>query len=106
MLPKLIELHTESDVEQKLLWPLIASPVPLGLGYSSADILTKTNIRSLEIGKGSERKLYYPDYLVVIAGLPVVVIEAKAVGEPLRDALREARLYANEINALFPHGVN
>jgi energy-coupling factor transporter ATP-binding protein EcfA2 len=106
MLPKLVELQTESDVEQKLLWPLITRSMPLGLGYSNADILTKTSIRRLEIGKGTERKLYFPDYLVVIAGLPVMVIEAKKVGESIREALREARLYASEINALFPHGVN
>ena len=106
MFPKLTELQTESDVEQKLIWPLLVSPEPLGLGYSSADILTKQSIRRLEIGKGTERKLYFPDYLIVIAGLPVLVIEAKAAGEPVSEALREARLYANEINALFPHGIN
>lgn len=103
---KLAELHTESDVEQKVLWPLIVGPAPLGLGYSSADVLTKPNIRLLEIGKGAERKLYFPDYLALVAGLPVMVIEAKAVGEPIQAALREARLYANEINALFPQGIN
>src|SRR5260370_9619764 len=106
MFPKLTELQTESDVEQKLIWPLLVSPEPLGLGYSSADILTKQSIRRLEIGKGTERKLYFPDYLIVIAGLPVLVIEAKAAGEPVSEALREARLYANEINAFFPHGIN
>lgn len=106
MFAKLVELQTESDVEQKLIWPLLTSAEPLGLGYSSADVLTKQSIRRLEIGKGAERKLYFPDYLIVIAGLPVLVIEAKAVGEAVGEALREARLYANEINALFPHGIN
>ncbi|MBV8547528.1 MAG: RNA-binding protein [Acidobacteria bacterium] len=106
MFPKLAELRTESDVEQKLIWPLLVAADPLGLGYSNADVLTKTSIRRLEIGKGNDRKLYFPDYLIVIAGLPVMIVEAKAVGEPIDDALREGRLYANEINALFPHRVN
>jgi hypothetical protein len=34
------------------------------------------------------------------------VIEAKGIGEPIESALDEARLYANEINALYPHQVN
>jgi len=71
-----------------------------------ADILTKANIRRLEIGKGSDRKLYYPDYIVVLAGLPVLVVEAKVPGEPIERGLRDARLYAAELNALFPSGIN
>jgi hypothetical protein len=63
-------------------------------------------VRRLEIGKGTSRKLYFPDYLVVLAGMPVLVIEAKAPGEDLDEALAEARLYGNEVNALFPSGVN
>jgi hypothetical protein len=59
MFCSLEELHTESDVEQKLLWPLLTTGVPNGAGLVSADMLTKLNIRRLEIGKGSSRKLYY-----------------------------------------------
>jgi energy-coupling factor transporter ATP-binding protein EcfA2 len=106
MYPEPEKLHTESDVEQKLILPLLTNPHPSGLAYTHADIVTKLSIRRLQIGKGTARKLYYPDYLVVMAGLPVLVIEAKAVGEPIESALDEARLYANEINALFPHQVN
>jgi hypothetical protein len=106
MYPEPEKLRTESDVEQKLIFPLLTNPTPSGLGYAQADIITKLSIRRLEIGKGAARKLYYPDYLVVMAGLPVLVIEAKAVSEPIGSALDEARLYANEINALFPHQVN
>jgi Cdc6-like AAA superfamily ATPase len=106
MYPGPEELHTESDVEQKLILPLLTNPHPGGLAYAQADIVTKLNIRRLQIGKGTARKLYFPDYLVVLAGLPVLVIEAKAVGESIDSALDEARLYANEINALFPHQVN
>ena len=100
------DLSTESDVEQKLLFPLLTAESPNGLGLKTSDILTKTSIRRLEIDKGARRRLYFPDYVVVIAGLPVVVIEAKAPSESLDLALDEARLYGNEINALFPSGVN
>jgi hypothetical protein len=100
------DLKTESDVEQKLLWPLLTTPTPSGLELRPADVVTKLNIRRLEIGKGVSRKLYFPDYIVVLAGLPVLVVEAKAPGEPLDAALEEARLYGNEINALFPSGIN
>jgi hypothetical protein len=106
MFPELKDLRTESDVEQKLIWPLLTTAYPIGLNYSPSDIFTKLSTRRLEIGKGATKKLYYPDYLVIIAGLPVLVIEAKAVGESLPQALDEARLYSNEINSLFPHGIN
>lgn len=100
------DLVTESDVEQKLLWPLLTTPFPTGLGLIPSDVLTKMSIRRLEVGKGTSRKLYFPDYMVVIAGLPVLVVEAKAPGEDLQMALGEARLYGNELNALFPSGTN
>lgn len=106
MFSDLGDLLTESDVEQKLIWPLLTAEYPSGFGYSAVDIFTKTSIRRLEIGKGASKRLYYPDYLVVLAGLPVLVVEAKRPGEPLEEALREARLYASEINALFPHDLN
>jgi hypothetical protein len=106
MFPSISELKTESDVEQKLIWPLLTSSFPSGLAFHSSDVVTKLSIRRLEIGKGASSRLYYPDYLVALAGLPVLIIEAKAVGESVDAALYEARLYANEVNALFPHNVN
>src|SRR5205807_116805 len=46
------------------------------------------------------------DYILVLAGLPVIVIEAKHPDEELDEALREARLYAAELNGFHPAGVN
>ena len=100
------DLVTESDVEQKLVWPLLTTAAPNGAGLVSADLLTKSSIRRLEINKGTSKKLYYPDYMVVLAGLPVLVVEAKAPGEDVEQGLTEARLYGAEINALFPSGLN
>ncbi len=106
MFCSLADLNTESDVEQKLIWPLLTISIPSGLGLRASDVLTKPNIRRIEIGKGTARKLYFPDYIVVIGGLPMLVVEAKAPGTDLSLALDEARLYGNEINALFPSGIN
>ena len=99
-------LANESDVEQKFLWPLLTTPSPNGLGYQPVDIKTKPNIRRLKIDKGHAEKLYHPDYVVVIAGIPVFIIEAKHPDEDPVAALREARLYAQELNASFPTGIN
>jgi hypothetical protein len=100
------ELKNESDVEQKLIAPLLFTDFPRGFGYSSADVRTKENIRYLLIEKGKTEKRYHPDYVILIAGIPVLVIEAKTPGEDLVEALREARLYAAELNSLFPAGLN
>lgn len=101
-----LELKTESDVEQKLIYRLLTLPIPVGLGYSDADIRTKADIRKIKIDKGIKSKLYYPDYAIIINGLPVIIIEAKTPGEDLVEALREARLYATEINASYQKNIN
>lgn len=97
---------TESDVEQQFIYPLLTSPTPDGLGYARPHIKTKANIKRLTIDKGNSKKLYYPDYAVVVEGVPVLIVEAKAPGEDLEEAFREARLYATEINATYSNGLN
>jgi len=104
--PKEEELQTESDVEQKFAWPLLTSMRPNGLGFPEAEVFTKPNIREFQIGKGAGSKRYYPDYVVTALGLPVVLLEAKRPGEDLAAAAGECRLYAAELNACFPAGVN
>jgi hypothetical protein len=99
-------LGNESDVEQKFLYPFLTEPPPLGLGFPSSWIQTKKNIRRLLIGKGSDQKSYYPDYLLVNLGFPLAVIEAKGPHENLSEGYRESRLYAAEVNALFAHGTS
>src|SRR3954471_8359582 len=94
--PSLSELLNESDVEQKFIFPLLVAETPYGLHVPSESIVTKQNVRKHVIDKGRAQKRYFPDYLVVKAGLPLVVIEAKERGNDLADAFREARLYAAE----------
>lgn len=104
--PPIEEMHNESDVEQKLIYPFLTASFPFGLGYPPASVMTKQNVRGCEIGKGSSRKSYFPDYVLTAGTLPRVVIEAKTPSDSLEEAYREARLYAAEINAQYPSGQN
>jgi hypothetical protein len=103
--PKSEILRNESDVEQKLLYPLLVSEMPGGLAHDPADVHTKANIRKFVIGKGSDQKSYFPDYIIARGGYPIVVAEAKSPGSDLKEAYREARLYAAELNAQFGSGI-
>lgn len=100
------DLLNESDVEQKFILPMLTTERPLGLGFSIADFRTKTDLRQIKIDKGASEKIYYPDYLMIFSGLPLMVIEAKHPKENIESAIREARLYATEINAEFPKKIN
>lgn len=104
--PQASELSNESDVEQKLLHPLLVSPAPLGLGFANHQVQTKKNLRRFSIGKGTERKSYFPDYVISLSGVPLIVVEAKTPGADLLEAFREARLYASELNSVYPGGTN
>lgn len=94
-------LCSESDVEHKVIWPLLTDGSPMGLTLSPKDIFTKASIKSITIDKGRSKKNYFPDYVYVNSGVPLLVVEAKAPGEDLDEAMREARLYAGELNARF-----
>ncbi len=97
---------SESDVEQKILFKLLTTETPNGLGFLAEEVHTKVDIRKLPIDKGGGRKLYFPDYAVIVDGFPLLIVEAKAPGSDLEEAIREARLYALELNALYPKALN
>lgn len=99
-------LLNESDVEQKVVLPLLTNEEPDGLGYNETHIQTKMSLRKLKIEKRKNSKLYYPDYVILIEGLPLLVIEVKKPKENLEEAFREARLYSLEINSLYKEGIN
>ena len=95
-------ISTESDVEQKLLMPLLKT-----LQYNDQEIRTKEYLMPTNLDKGAGKKIgYYPDYMVILAGLPILVIEAKAPDQKAEIGYREARLYASEINKLYPTTIN
>ncbi len=94
---------SESDVEQKIIFPLLTD----ALGYTPFEIKTKDYLAPTDMDKGAGKKVgYYPDYVIYLGGIPVLIIEAK---KPLIDCdigYREARLYAAEINKRYPKSVN
>lgn len=99
-------LGSESDVEQKIIYPLLTNSYPNGLEFSANQISTKLFLKKLNIDKGNKSQNYYPDYIVIIDSVPSLIVEAKRVGEDLVEAYREARLYASEINSLHDEGMN
>lgn len=90
----------------KIIFPLLISPAPNGLNFKEYNIQTKANIKKILIDKGRANKLYYPDFAIIVEGLPLAIIEAKKPGENLDEAYRQACLYANEINRQFSPNVN
>lgn len=101
-----INIENESDVEQKFIYQFLTNPFPHGLGYPESIIKTKVNIKKHYIGKGSDKKLYFPDYIVSYSSVPFLVVEAKTPDEDIKEGYREARLYATEVNASYPHQLN
>lgn len=94
---------SESDVEQKVLYPLITQV----LGYASLEIKTKDYLAPTDIDKGAGKKVgYYPDYIIYLGGMPVLVVEAKDPSTDCSVGYREARLYATELNKHYPESIN
>ena len=93
-------LNNESDVEQKLLYPLLK-----GLGFSDSEIHTKATIEGHFIGKGRKRRKYIPDYVVYSNKKPVLVVEAKNPEEDINKYAHEPQDYASIVNRKYI-GVN
>ncbi len=102
----LLTFDTESDVEQKFVYNLLTQYHPIGLGFLNEQIKTKLDIRKIKIDKGTSSKYYFPDYIIIANGLPVMIIEVKNPKEDVAEGFREARLYANEVNSSFPSKIN
>src|ERR1700722_10495192 len=99
------DVSTESDVEQKFLFPLLTHPSFLAI--PSKAILTKKSMGSLSfVNKASLPRNYIPDYVIFFRGLPICVVEAKAPDVPAQVAIEEARMYADVLNKQFPAKVN
>lgn len=99
------DLVTESDVEQKLIYPLLNSPQ--GLGFFGEEIKTKSYLSPTDLDKGAGKKVgYYPDYAIILSSLPALIVEAKAPGESVEQGFKEAQLYAHELNKRFPPNIN
>jgi hypothetical protein len=102
---KSAELRSESDVEQKVILPFLLNPTYLGL--RSAWVRTKEYMTPTEIDKAAGKRYgYFPDYSIWVNRIPLVIVEAKDTDVTIEVALREARLYASEVNKRYPPEVN
>jgi hypothetical protein len=96
---------TESDVEQKFIFPLLTHLSFLAIPPKT--ILTKKSMGSLSFtDKTTLPKNYVPDDIVFFNGLPVMVVEGKAPDVAVSVAIGEARLYADVLNRQFPTKLN
>jgi hypothetical protein len=98
-------LETESDVEQKLIMPLLTGPAYLNIPANK--IFTKRYLAPSVLDKKANRNGgYYPDYAVFLRSFPVLIVEAKAPDVPVEVGYREASLYARQLNQSYPPDVN
>jgi hypothetical protein len=105
MLAELNEMHSEGDVETRVVITLLTSSELLSIDISK--IRSKEHFRPIDIDKGSSKKKgYIPDYAVYVDSLPVCIVEAKSPINDVDEAYREAALYALELNKKFPAQVN
>jgi hypothetical protein len=100
-----LSLDTESDVEQKVITPLLTGDVYLGI--PTGNLATKKHLAPVALDKSAGKVSgYYPDYLVWMRGFPVLVVEAKAPDVPAETGYREASLYARHLNQQYPPNLN
>jgi hypothetical protein len=100
-----VVLSTESDVEQKVIMPLLTSERFLAIPYPN--VQTKLYLAPTSLDKAAGKTTgYYPDYSIWLHGLPVMIVEAKAPDVSPEVGYREASLYARHLNQKFPAGIN
>jgi hypothetical protein len=98
-------LETESDVEQKVLMPLLVGGAYLGIPGNR--IFTKEYLAPTPLDKVAGRiGGYVPDYTAWMRGFPLLIVEAKAPDVAPETGYREAALYARHLNQSYPTGVN
>lgn len=94
-------LTNEAAVEQFFISKLLD-----WLGYSETNILPKTSIEDLKIGKGSKKLHYKPDYVLVSALLtlksPRWIIDAKSPSENIDNWIEQCASYCLSINRRLP----
>jgi len=100
-----VVLLTESDVEQKVLMPLLTSEHYLGI--PEVQVKTKQYLPPVDLDKAAGKMTgYVPDYSIWLHGLPVMIVEAKAPSVAAELGYREASLYARHLNQKYPAGIN
>jgi hypothetical protein len=92
-----LTLANESDVEQKIIMPLLAGSAYLDVPQNC--IFTKSYLAPTALDKSAEKGTgYYPDYSIWMHGFPILIVEAKAPDVSSEVGYREASLYARHLN--------
>jgi hypothetical protein len=98
-------LENESDVEQKVVMPLLAGKAYLDIAQDH--IFTKQYLAPTVLDKLGERTSgYFPDYSIWMHGFPVLIVEVKAPEVASEVGYREASLYARHLNQKYPADFN
>jgi hypothetical protein len=83
----LSEIQTESDVEQKILYPFLVHPSFVGIPHEW--VRTKEYMEPTDIDKSAGKRYgYIPDYSIWRNGFPLLIVEAKPPDDPIEKALR------------------
>jgi hypothetical protein len=103
--PDNLVVQTESDVEQKVLMPLLNGEAYLAIPQSR--IHTKEYLEPTKLDKEAGKSGgYYPDYSIWEYGFLVMVVEAKSPSVAVEEGYREASLYARHVNQKYATGLN
>jgi type I site-specific restriction endonuclease len=98
-------LESESDVEQKLIMPLLTGPAYLNIPESK--IKTKQYLAPTEFNKkAGQTSGHYPDYSIWFRSFPCLIVEAKSPEVSAESGYREAQLYAQFLNQHYQTGIN
>jgi hypothetical protein len=96
---------TESDVEQKFVFPLLTDVALLAIPAEA--VKSKKYLAPTALDKAAGKTGgYYPDASVWHFGMPMLVIEVKDPEVQSEVGFREACLYARHLNATFQTGLN
>lgn len=87
------DLTNESAVEQFFVIRLLKD-----LGFDDSEILTKTSIKELVIGRGRKKENYKPDYAIKLKNKVRLLIDAKDPKESVDSYFYQISGYALNIN--------
>lgn len=91
------DLGNEASVEDRFVSRMLRD-----LGYPDAQIRTKENVATRNVGKGRKREDFRPDYLLVASSLPRCVVDAKATTEDLGKWVDQCSSYCLQLNKEYP----
>jgi type I restriction enzyme M protein len=87
------DLTNESSVEQFFVIRLLKD-----IGFDDSEILTKTSIKELVIGRGAKKENYKPDYAIKLRNKIRLLIDAKDPKENIDNYFYQISGYALRIN--------